>query len=81
MSTLFGNRVRTIRKAEGLTQTEFSELTGIAFNTIKNYEVKGREVTSKNLHIITNHPRFKKYTLWLMTGEVIIEAGQIAPAE
>jgi hypothetical protein len=29
---------------------------------------------------ITQHPRFAKYTLWLMTDKTAPEAGQIAPA-
>ncbi|RCB84193.1 transcriptional regulator, partial [Escherichia coli] len=29
---------------------------------------------------ITNHPRFSKYTLWIMTGKSSPEAGQISPA-
>ncbi len=80
MSTIFGEKIRLIRKEEGLTQPEFAEITGISLNTIKNFEVKGREITSQNLLIITNHPRFQKYALWLMTDQVAPEAGQISPA-
>ncbi|EHX87059.1 C protein [Escherichia coli 2729250] len=29
---------------------------------------------------VTNTPLFKKYTLWLMTGDTSPQAGQIAPA-
>lgn len=29
---------------------------------------------------ITSNPRFKKYTMWLMTGDVAPEIGQISPA-
>lgn len=79
MSTIFGERIRSIRKCEKLTQAEFSELTGISVNTIKNFEVKGREITAPNLHLITNHPRLEKYTMWLMTGKTYPEAGQISP--
>jgi transcriptional regulator with XRE-family HTH domain len=79
LSTIFSEKIRLIRKEEGLTQPEFAELTGISLNTIKNFEVKGREITSSNLHLITNHPRFKKYALWLMTGETAPAAGQISP--
>uniref|UniRef100_UPI003561A09F helix-turn-helix transcriptional regulator n=1 Tax=Pontibacterium sp. TaxID=2036026 RepID=UPI003561A09F len=81
MSTIFGEKVRCIRIREGLTQPEFSELTGISLNTIKNFEVKGREITSQNLHLITNHSRLQKYALWLMTGQVAPSAGQVSPAD
>lgn len=81
MSNAFGDKILLIRKAEGLSRAEFAELTGISPNTIQNFEIKGRDITSANLARIVNHARFIKYTMWLMTGEVIIEAGQIAPAE
>lgn len=29
---------------------------------------------------ITNHPRFNKYTLWMMTNKTAVSAGQIDPA-
>jgi transcriptional regulator with XRE-family HTH domain len=79
MSTLFSEKVRFIRLAEKISQPEFAELTGISINTIKGYESKGKEINSANLHTILNHSRFKKYTLWLMTGETAPATGQISP--
>ena len=73
-------KLRAIRKAEGLTQMKFSEISGIAQGTIKNYE-SGQ--SDPGLHIvlrITNSPRFEKYALWLMTDKTAPQAGQIAPA-
>lgn len=29
---------------------------------------------------IFNHPKFKKYMMWFMTGDIAPESGQIAPA-
>lgn len=31
-------KLKAIRKAEGLTQAKFSEISGIALGTVKNYE-------------------------------------------
>ncbi|NSL36326.1 helix-turn-helix transcriptional regulator, partial [Citrobacter werkmanii] len=38
MSRNYAEKLRQIRKAEGLTQKDFSELTGVALGTIKKYE-------------------------------------------
>ncbi|EAQ6104374.1 XRE family transcriptional regulator [Salmonella enterica subsp. diarizonae] len=83
MSTSIGKKIREIRETEGLTRKQFFELTGIPETAQKNYE---RGVTEKigidTVMKITNHPRFKKYTLWLMSedDEAYSEAEQISPA-
>ncbi|AGN83693.1 MULTISPECIES: helix-turn-helix domain-containing protein [Enterobacteriaceae] len=79
-STAIGQKIRAIRDAEGLSRTQFFELTGIPSGTQKHYEMGRREgVGSEILLKITQHPRFAKYTLWLMTDTTIPEAGQIEP--
>ncbi|EBH8950778.1 helix-turn-helix transcriptional regulator [Salmonella enterica] len=83
MSIHIGKKIREIRDSEGLSRAEFAELTGIPAPTQKNYETERRDsVGSDILMKITNHPRFKKYTMWLMSedGETCPEAGQISPA-
>ncbi|QXN83058.1 helix-turn-helix domain-containing protein [Salmonella enterica subsp. diarizonae] len=83
MSTHIGKKIREIRDSEGLSRAEFAELTGIPAPTQKNYETERRDsVGSDILMKITNHPRFKKYTLWLMSedDEAYSEAEQISPA-
>lgn len=72
-------KIRAIRKAEGLTQTKFSELTGIALSTLKNYEGEHTAPGLSTVLQITNHPNFEKYTLWLMTDKTAPESGQISP--
>ncbi|MBY4841006.1 helix-turn-helix domain-containing protein [Pantoea sp. NPDC088449] len=78
MSTAYGKKLRLIRIAEGLTQMQLRDLTGIGLSTIKNYET-GREVGLSIIEKMCAHPRFQKYVLWLMTGETAIRAGQVAP--
>ncbi|WP_337039873.1 transcriptional regulator [Serratia marcescens] len=51
----------------------------IPYETLKGYEMKGVQMTETNLTLFTNHPRFQKYTLWLMTGKTAPAAGQVAP--
>ncbi|HAJ5725095.1 TPA: helix-turn-helix transcriptional regulator [Escherichia coli] len=80
-SSGIGEKIRAIRDAEGLSRTQFFELTGIPAGTQKHYEMGRREgVGSEILLKITQHPRFAKYTLWLMTDKTAPQAGQIAPA-
>ncbi|HEI3213766.1 TPA: helix-turn-helix transcriptional regulator [Escherichia coli] len=72
-------KLKAIRKAEGLTQTKFSEISGIALGTIKNYESGQKEPGLSVVLRVTNAEPFKKYTLWLMTDDVAPEAGQVSP--
>ena len=81
LSSSIGEKIRAIRDAEGLSRTEFFELTGIPASTQKQYETGRREgVGSDILLKITQHTRFAKYALWLMTDKTAPQAGQIAPA-
>jgi transcriptional regulator with XRE-family HTH domain len=75
-----GEKIRAIRDAEGLTRQQFFELTGIPAGTQKYYETGRVESIGDILLKITQHSRFAKYTLWLMTDKTAPEAGQIAPA-
>ncbi|GAA0408190.1 hypothetical protein GCM10008969_33660 [Pseudomonas veronii subsp. inensis] len=73
-------KLKLIRQAEGLTQRELCDATGINLSTWKSYELQRRkEVSSLELLKITGHPQFKKYTLWLMCDEAVPECGQISP--
>lgn len=80
MSSTHAQRLREIRKAESLTQAEFSKLVGIALSTVKNYERGGQEVGLSIIDKVTNTPRLEKYTMWLMNGKTNEAAGQISPA-
>lgn len=73
-------KIRAIRKAEGLTQAKFCEISGLALSTLKNYEGGHAEPGLQVVLKITNTPLFQKYTLWLMTDKTSPQAGQIAPA-
>lgn len=79
MSRDHGKKLRQIRLAEKLTQAAFAELSGLALSTVKNYENGIKEVGLSIIDRVTNHQRFQKYTLWLMTDTVAPAAGQISP--
>ncbi|WET40540.1 helix-turn-helix domain-containing protein [Citrobacter enshiensis] len=73
-------KLRAIRKAEGLTQAKFCEISGVALSSLKNYEGGHKEPGLQIVKQVVNAAPFKKYTLWLMTDETAPEAGQISPA-
>ncbi|NBJ32266.1 helix-turn-helix transcriptional regulator [Serratia fonticola] len=79
MSSDYAQKLKSIRKAEGLTQKAFSDLVGIPLGSIKNYETGRAEAGLKTIELIVNNPAFTKYTLWLMTGSIAPESGQISP--
>jgi len=76
-------KLKVIRLEEELTQEDFSQLIDISVHSVKSYESKRREVHSKNLLKIVNHPRFSKYTLWLLMDDFDEEtnkkSGQVKP--
>jgi len=80
MSSVLSEKLKNIRKAENLSQMEFCNITGISISTVKKYEIGIIEPGGVTLMKITSHSRFKKYALWLMTGEIAPAAGQIEPA-
>ncbi|EPK4610787.1 TPA: helix-turn-helix transcriptional regulator [Citrobacter freundii] len=79
MSRTHAQKLRQIRKAEGLTQSNFAEMVGIALSTVKNYESGQRDVGLAIIDTVLKHSRFEKYALWLMTDKTALAAGQIAP--
>ncbi|EOG6950230.1 helix-turn-helix domain-containing protein [Edwardsiella piscicida] len=75
-----GEKLKAIRKAEGLTQKQFSEFTGIPFGTVRNYEAGQFEVGLKVIDAVLAVEHLEKYMMWLMTGKTKPEVGQISPA-
>ncbi|MGF2654934.1 helix-turn-helix transcriptional regulator [Serratia marcescens] len=76
----FSDKLKAIRKAEGISQSQFCQLIDLPLPTIKKYESESYSPSIQNLMKITKHPRFKKYALWLTTDETAPEVGQISPA-
>ncbi|MGX5054365.1 helix-turn-helix domain-containing protein [Enterobacter asburiae] len=75
-----GKKLRAIRKAEKLTQKQFSEVSGVPFGTVRNYEAGQFEVGLKVIDAVLAVERFEKYMMWLMNGKTKPEIGQISPA-
>lgn len=75
----FADKLKAMRAKEGVTQSELCKLLDLSLSTYKKYEAGMFEMGYGALSKLLNHPRFKKYTLWLMTGETAQECGQISP--
>lgn len=75
----FSEKLKAIRRAEDLSQSQFGQLIDLPLPTIKKYESGSYSPSIQNLMKITKHPRFKKYALWLTTDEIAPEVGQISP--
>lgn len=71
-------RLKAIRARERLTQAGLCSEVGLSISTYKKYEARITEIGLLPIIKITNHPRFKKYALWLMTGDTAPAAGQIS---
>ncbi|CNB90915.1 C protein [Yersinia ruckeri] len=80
MSRDYSEKLKSIRKAEGLTQQQFAVITELSVGTIKNYETGQHEAKALTAEKVLEVEQFQKYTLWLMTDKTAPEAGQIAPA-
>lgn len=74
-----GEKLRLIREAEGLSRRAMEEVTGVSQNNLKNYEILGRMIPGETLLLILNHPRFRKYSNWVMFNQTNAATGQIAP--
>ena len=72
-------KLKAIRGREGLTQKEFGDLVQISVNTMKKYESSAFEMGYGALTKVLHHPRFTKYTLWLMTDMTAPDCGQVSP--
>ena len=75
-----GKKIKSIRLAEEMTQSQFSQLTSIPIGTLQNYENNKRTVNELNLSKISKNKQLKKYAYWLVTDDVIPDAGQVCPS-
>lgn len=80
MSRDYAKKLFQIRKAEGMTQKAFSELTGVSLGTIQKYETGHQQARAEIMERVLDVEQFEKYSLWLTINKVAPSAGQIAPA-
>lgn len=77
----FRNRLFLIMKAEKIQGHDFADLCEVPPILInKLYRRVINVLPDHDVLKITHHPRFNKYTLWLMIGKTAPASGQIDPA-
>ncbi|GIC79349.1 helix-turn-helix transcriptional regulator [Moritella sp. F3] len=72
-------KIKLIRNTHGYTQANFAKLTDIPFRSYQKYELGNTEVAMSAFLKISD--KFPQYALWLTTGKVNLEAGQVAPGD
>ncbi len=77
MSNELAKKLRLIREAETSGRAEFCEIIGIAKKTLEGIEQTGRVPKGDLLEKVCH--TWPKYTLWLMTGKIDPECGQVDP--
>ncbi|HGJ5857398.1 helix-turn-helix domain-containing protein [Arsenophonus nasoniae] len=80
MSIDYAKKLLAIRKAEGLTQQKFADLTGLSVGSVKIYESGHRPARAEIMEKVIRVKQFEKYLMWLTINKVAPEAGQIEPA-
>jgi len=74
-----GKRLKSVIKEEGISQREFAKEVNLSQTAIEHY-IAERRVPSGELFIaIGHHEQFKKYIMWLLTGDVEEDSDQVSP--
>ncbi|EJG5923191.1 helix-turn-helix transcriptional regulator [Salmonella enterica] len=76
----FAQKLRAIRRSEKITQQKFSEITGIALGSVKQYETGHQPARADIAFRVLQCEVFEKYTMWLLHDKILPQAGQVAPA-
>ncbi|EAA8034683.1 XRE family transcriptional regulator [Salmonella enterica subsp. enterica] len=79
LSIDYAEKLKQIRLAEHLTQQQFSDLTGVSYGFLKQYESGHKPARSDIAVRVLQCNLFEKYTMWLLHGKTFPHAGQIAP--
>ena len=75
-----GKRLKSILLEEGVSQRQFSEVIQIPLRSLEAVVGETRKPSSDLLAKIGKHEQFRKYTMWLLTGEVQPGTGQVCPS-
>ena len=71
LSIDYAKKLRQIRKAEGLTQKEFADITGLSLAAIRNYESGQKSARAKIVEMVLQVDRFEKYMMWLIKDKTM----------
>ena len=69
-----------MRDSERLTRRAMSEITGIPYSSLSNYELDKGEMGFRAVQKLLKNEPFNKYTDWFLFDRINPAAGQISPA-
>lgn len=75
----YAKKIRSLRESLGLSQVDFSKETSIPLSSLRKMETGHSSVGLSTIDKIIRVPKLECYSLWLMTGHVAPESGQISP--
>lgn len=74
-----GEKIKLIRLAEGLSQEQLANLTGIKKGTLKNIEQGIGDPGWSQIERLFVDETFERYAMWLTINQTNIDAGQVSP--
>ncbi|GEK13193.1 transcriptional regulator [Aliivibrio fischeri] len=77
---IFRERLKVIIEEEDCSPKKLALMLDTSLKYMDNYLSRRQETSMSIATKIANHPQFKQYTLWLMTGEVEPDSLQVCPA-
>lgn len=80
MSISVAEKIRIMRDSERLTRRAMSDVTGIPYSSLSNYELDRGEMGFKAVQKLLGNDRFHKYTEWFLFDRTNPSAGQVSPA-
>ena len=75
----FGKKLKAIIKEEGFTTKDFAETIDVPVSTLTRYLYDKSDAPSSVVAKIASNEQFRKYTMWLLTGEVEEGSDQVSP--
>ena len=79
LSMLFKKRLKAIIREEGMSQKVFAEEIDVSLGAVEQY-LSGKRIPAGDVIMkIVSHEQFKKYTMWLLTGDVEEDSDQVSP--
>lgn len=79
LSINYAEKLRSIGKAEKLTQEAFANMVGLSLSIVKAYESGRKKARAEVMEKVLQVNEFKQYTTWLLYDDVSLKCDQIAP--
>lgn len=75
----FGKRLKAVIKEERFSQKNFATEMNVSLRAIEEYIAERNKPSGDLFMAMGGHKIFRKYTMWLLTGDVEPNSGQVSP--